>query len=66
MPAQILRESTSSDIIDKSEKLENPPSVDNDLQIDCAHHFGYLKKRPKDTPIPEACLTCKKMIQCLI
>lgn len=33
--------------------------------IKCPHHLGYLKKRPKDAPIPDACLTCQKMIQCL-
>jgi len=31
----------------------------------CAHHLGYLKRRPKNTPIPEECLTCAKMIDCM-
>ena len=31
---------------------------------DCPHFQGYLKKRPKGTPIPEGCLTCPKMIDC--
>ena len=31
----------------------------------CAHHLGYLKRRPKNTPIPEECLTCSKMIECM-
>jgi len=31
----------------------------------CAHHLGYLKRRPKNTPIPEECLTCTKMIDCM-
>ena len=31
----------------------------------CSHFWGYLKKRPKDTPIPDECLTCNKMIECL-
>ena len=31
----------------------------------CNHFLGYLKKRPKNTPIPEECLTCDKMIDCL-
>jgi hypothetical protein len=30
----------------------------------CPHFQGYLKKRPKGTPIPEGCLTCTKMIDC--
>jgi len=31
----------------------------------CAHYVGYLKNRPKNTPIPEECLTCSKMIDCM-
>lgn len=33
--------------------------------VACAHHIGYLKRRPKNTPIPEECLTCVKMIDCM-
>ena len=38
-------------------KSENMPK--------CEHFFGYLKKREKETPIPEECLTCNKMVECL-
>ncbi|MEM3769622.1 MAG: hypothetical protein QXG76_00365 [Candidatus Bathyarchaeia archaeon] len=31
----------------------------------CEHFLGYLKKRPKNTPIPDECLTCSRMIECL-
>ncbi|TRO48199.1 hypothetical protein E2P60_01455 [Candidatus Bathyarchaeota archaeon] len=31
----------------------------------CVHHLGYLKNRPKNTPMPEECLTCSKMIDCM-
>jgi hypothetical protein len=33
--------------------------------VKCEHFMGYLKKRPKDTPIPDECLTCTKMVECL-
>ena len=33
--------------------------------VACAHHMGYLKRRPKNTPIPEECLVCNKMIDCM-
>jgi len=32
----------------------------------CKHFLGYLKKRSKDVPIPDDCLTCDKMIECLM
>lgn len=34
-------------------------------EVKCGHFLGYLKKRPKNTPIPDECLTCSKMIECL-
>jgi hypothetical protein len=51
--------SVSTEEIGNTEvKLEN--------NVECKNFFGYLKKRPKNTPIPEECLTCDKMIECLI
>jgi len=32
---------------------------------DCAHFIGYLKTRPKDSPIPDECLTCSKILKCM-
>ena len=31
----------------------------------CGHFFGYLKKRDRQTAIPEECLTCAEMVECL-
>jgi len=31
----------------------------------CSHHFGYLGEHPKNTPIPNECLTCVKIMECL-
>ncbi len=59
----------------KSEKSEEVPTSVNVAKNDparseenenCNHFFGYLNKRPKETPIPEDCLTCEKMIECMI
>jgi DNA-directed RNA polymerase subunit RPC12/RpoP len=44
------------------------PSQKQSMEVlpeNCSHHFGYLKKRRKDEPFPEECLTCKKMIECI-
>lgn len=32
----------------------------------CPHHFGYLGEHPKNTPIPNECLTCTKIMECLL
>jgi len=34
-------------------------------ETECGHFFGYLRKRPKNTPIPDECLICSKMVECL-
>lgn len=31
----------------------------------CAHYNGYLKNRPKNTPVPEECFTCTLMLDCM-
>ena len=31
----------------------------------CPHFLGYLKKRSKETAIPESCLTCERIIECM-
>lgn len=31
----------------------------------CQHKFGFLGQRPKGTDIPDECLTCEKMLDCM-
>jgi hypothetical protein len=44
------------------ERLETEPVG----SVACGHFPGYLGKRSKDMPIPEECLTCSKMIECMV
>jgi hypothetical protein len=40
----------------------------NNLQIEavpeCSHHLGYLSTFPKNSSLPEECLSCDKIIEC--
>lgn len=69
---------TKLDIVKESkveEKREEQPSTREKSktreafskldEAKCSHFLGYLKKRPRNTPIPDDCLTCEKMIECL-
>jgi len=47
----------------KTEKIEVPR--ENSIQ-GCPHHFGYLSEYPKNTPIPNECLTCTEIMECLL
>jgi hypothetical protein len=32
----------------------------------CPETFGYLAKRPKDAPIPQQCMLCPKIVDCML
>ncbi|MEM3565521.1 MAG: hypothetical protein QXK18_01430 [Candidatus Bathyarchaeia archaeon] len=51
-------EKASTVVVRKKEESESE-------EVKCEHFLGYLKKRPKNTPIPDECLTCSRMIECL-
>jgi len=33
---------------------------------ECPHQFGYLRSRSKGSEIPDECLTCPKILQCMV
>jgi DNA-directed RNA polymerase subunit RPC12/RpoP len=41
-------------------------SKKRESEAECEHFLGYLKQRPKNSPIPDECLVCEKMIECLV
>jgi len=47
------------------EKVRKVAVAKSEEDVKCTHFLGYLKKRPKDAPFPDECLTCDKMIECL-
>ncbi len=36
-----------------------------DAKAECEHELGYLKKRPRNTSVPDQCLLCSKIIECM-
>ena len=50
---------------EKKESLKMKVEKKIEEIVTCSHHLGYLKKRPKNSPIPEECFTCSKMIDCM-
>ena len=36
-----------------------------EIKASCHHELGYLKKRERGSPIPDECLICAKMIDCM-
>ncbi len=36
-----------------------------EIKAECPHEVGYLRKRNRGSPIPDECLICPKMIECM-
>jgi len=41
-------------------------AVNREAEVKCQHFLGFLKKRDKGMAIPDECLTCEKMIECMV
>lgn len=49
-----------------SVSLETSEGGPEKAPSECSHRFGYLKTLPRDTTIPDGCLTCPKLLQCFV
>lgn len=47
-------------------KPKNQATEKEDTTVTCPHQVGYLKKRSKDQSVPDSCLTCPKILQCMV
>lgn len=48
------------------EPIKKAGGAKAEVEVRCHHFVGYLKKRAKDAPIPDECLTCNRMIECMV
>lgn len=46
--------------------VEPPRKLEETDSSSCAHHFGYLNTHAKDASLPDECLTCSKLLQCML
>jgi len=64
-PVDFLKPKTEPAI--KKEEQKPEPSVNKEAASSgCPQAFGYLANRPKDVPIPQGCLVCPKMVDCML
>jgi len=61
-------EAGKSEKREESTSLKEPSRASEKLEanVSCQHFLGYLKRRPKNTAVPEDCLMCEKMIECMV
>jgi hypothetical protein len=52
---------------DPEEELKTETVVEKETKpAGCPETFGYLSNRPPDVPIPQQCLVCSKMVDCML
>jgi len=50
----------------KEEPKTKPSAEKKEASSGCSHTFGYLAKRSPDIPIPQECLFCLKIVDCML
>jgi len=61
---QLSRREAGTSAVEKFKfKGEKKPSGKD--KRDCPHFFGYVRNLPKNTPIPDDCLGCPWIVECL-
>ena len=61
------QENTEDEELEEEEEMvAKPENATSNAQnaSGCPYYLGYLKKRERNSPIPETCFTCTKMIEC--
>jgi len=57
---RIAREPTKMQL-----RMQKPVETPTRVQ-GCTHHFGYLSTRGPHEKIPEQCMTCENIVQCML
>jgi len=58
--------STKEEKVTKKEPKTEPSDKKESGSSGCPEAFGYLANRPPDVPIPQECLVCPKMVDCML
>jgi len=64
---KLLLKETPTSAPKASETISAEPSrnIREETPPDCLHYFGYLRLLSGNVSIPDECLTCQKVIECL-
>jgi hypothetical protein len=70
MATQKLKINNQSKNVNSSVKYateeENAAASEERFFSGCLNHFGYLSSRPKDSPIPQECIICQRLGDCMV
>lgn len=60
---EAVEEAVETELETPPKKAVQPPPIET---VDCKHHFGYLSERSKSEALPEECIVCPKIVQCML
>lgn len=68
---RLIKKSEYDEEADESPRKSVKSAVQKELsketaEVQCPHQMGYLRTRSKDQAVPDTCLTCPKILQCMI
>ena len=52
--------------VESSVNEENAAAGEESLFLGCPYHFGYLSSRPEDSAIPQECMLCQRLGDCMV
>ena len=59
-------ESNSPETLSETERGEEKSAVVQEKTVICKHHLGYLKERELKQQMPEECILCTEVIDCML
>jgi hypothetical protein len=67
----VIKEEPRAETFFTEEETEEAPIIEQsakkeDQSSGCPQTFGYLAKRPNDAPIPQQCMFCPKIVDCML
>jgi hypothetical protein len=42
------------------------PKIEEERKMDCQYWLGYLSQKARGVPVPEDCIECEKVLECLL
>jgi len=68
---RLMRKSGYDEEADESPRKSAKSAVQKEtgnaaVEVQCPYQMGYLRTRSKDQAVPDTCLTCPKILQCMI
>jgi hypothetical protein len=66
-----IKEGPETEYFFTEEETEEAPKIKPSAEkenhsLGCPQTFGFLAKRPKDTAIPQQCMLCPKIVDCML